>query len=199
MPFAPDQPTSSELILPGLYQPRGAFTGQLPATLLRTANAVARTRARLVLEQQYGLDYRTQNPTVMTRSAYTRIAEGRRNLPLSVTHLTAEIFFRCFAAATVNHRIVCVGTVTDTGQDAPMTTGGEGAVFEYGNVVRANRESEIFDQYGGSSVARCDLALSASAPGSVRQIYVEAFAADIFGGGLAYGPMLVRVWSEVRG
>lgn len=202
------------LCFPRLYHPHASHTGQAFAEPLRTAYAYALNHGRMVIDQNYAMPLRSPGNYRTTRhlskTTFTRIAEGHRFIHDGVTHLVAEAYFACTGASDVGtayHHVVIEdgGGNVDTGSTVeslvvPQLFNG---TLRPGSAIAGSGVSAAIDAFSiyswaGQQVARFEVKLDTVSAAAARRVYVEAYAVLTNGDATAYLPQHVAVWTEIR-
>ncbi len=189
---------SAELIAPAFAHSKSPLGPRPASGPLRAAYVCARQRARLVIDQHYGLDFKNMNTSVpqryITQNNFVRLAEGYRYVPYPYNYLTAEVIYLHLLDGDAHFRVVAgVSGLSDVGD-----------VFEPANAGIPANFGVYYDRSGPwefdlwrSAVFSVDL--RNVAPGQIMSVYVEGYAT--LPGTTNANTLLVRhvgVWAELR-
>lgn len=218
MPFDGVIYRDTRLAYPAQHHSRAALQGKALSIPLRTAYFYARNHDRRVFQQHYAMTFRdpssARDRMFVTATGFTRIGEGHRYIPDSVTHLVAESVYSIMQAGSqinVRHRLaVTDGSTTDTGGGVTTpVASAEGDVPVVGVGSSLNElllrfvAAGKYAPYGprpNTYTTRFEVALSGVTAGAVREVYATAYAVDDRTNvAVSMFPQFVSCWWEVRG
>ena len=197
MAFSGENIEATDLIYPSAGHSKAPLTAAPAAGCLRIGYVCALQRARMLIEQNIGFDYKIGNwvsSRLITQTNYVRLAEGYRYLPASITHLVAEVHWHAQASSAVGTFRLVAGAGGTTNTGTAVTSD-----WDQTEAYRTRTGRLELALSGETSRVRMELGLTTLQTNQIVGIYVEGYVLNRSGGSaVSFMTRNVGVWSEVR-